>query len=363
MPLVDLNLNKNPFRDVDPSRGSTDLVWAGMTSLKGKIERSYQECLSDDSKQMVLNWGPYGGGKTFSAYYFIKQYLDQPSLTQIYLRSPKDGIKTTKEFIKSVIDDLTFDKIHAHISSLVERHGESVFIQLLTPKATSEFAKAIALIGSNDEPTKQLMNRFLYSGLTKTELRKIGLAKDLQSDSDAVKFLSGLLACYAGEPDIYSGKLVLWLDEMEDIIYYAQKNYRAFSQILRDLFDSFSGNVLIFLNFTLAEGEEQTIEVILGGALWSRITKKIRYVEITEAEALLYVNDLLGTAKIDQRSDSPFTQPILSELIRTIPRNSLTPREINKCFSSVIGYSVRHHAQVIDTSLINGWAGEREEDN
>ena len=338
-------------------------MWAGMTLLKRKIKQCYQDCLSDDSKQIVLNWGPYGGGKTFSSYYFIREYSNQPSLKQIYLRSPNDGNRTTKEFFKSIIDDLTFEGIHEHITSLIETHGENGLFQLLVPKATSEFAKAIVLIGSNEEQTKELMNRFLYSGLTKAELKKLGLAKDIQSDSDVVKFLSGLLACYAGEPDIYNGKLVFWLDEMENIIYYAQKNYKAFSQVLRDLFDSFSGDILVFLNFTLAEGKEQTVEVILGGALWSRITKKIRYIEITEDEALLYVKDLLEIAKINQASTAPFTQPIMSELIRMIPKNSLTPREINKHFSSVIRYAVRHDAQVIDTSLINSWANEFEEDN
>lgn len=363
MSLAHLNLSRNPFKDMTPSRRSPNLVWAGMTSLKRKIEQCYQDCLSDDSKQIVLNWGPYGGGKTFSSYYFIRQNSSQPSLKQIYLRSPTDGNRAPKEFFKSIIDDLTFEGIHEHITSLIEIHGENGLVQLLVSKATSEFAKAIVLMGSNDVQTKELMHRFLYSGLTKSELRKLGLAKDIQSETDVVKFLSGLLSCYAGDPDIYNGKLVFWLDEMENIIYYTQKNYKAFSQVLRDLFDSFSGDMLVFLNFTLAEGEEHTIEVILGGALWSRITKKIRYIEITESEASLYVNDLLEIVKIDLTSTVPFTQPIISELIRMIPRNSLTPREINKYFSSIINYAVRNNAQIIETSLINSWANEFEEDN
>lgn len=362
MSLSQLNLSKNPFKDTT-SRGSSNLVWAGMEYLKSKVDRCYEDCLLDESKQMVLNWGPYGGGKTFSSYYFIKHYSVQPLLKQIYLRSPKDGNRVIKEFFKSVIDDLTFDEIHNHVASLIVIHGENNLTQLLTPKATSEYAKAIVLLGSNDVQTKQLMNRFLYSSLTKTELRKLGLAKDIQSDSDTVRFLSGLLACYAGESEVYDGKLIIWMDEMEDIIYYAQKNYKAFSQVLRDLFDSFSGDVLMFLNFTLAEGEEQTIEVILGGAIWSRITKKIRYAEVTEETAMQYVGELLYASKIDKDISAPFTQSILLQLIRMIPVISLTPREINKYLSSVLNYAVRQNVEIIDVELINTWANEFEQDN
>lgn len=362
MALTDLNLSRNPFKDMTPSRRSSTLIWAGMTTLKRKIVRSYEDFLADGSKQMILNWGPYGGGKTFSAYYFIKEYEPEPSLKHIYLRSPKDGNKITKEFFKGIIDDLRFDVIHEHVRSLIEVHGENELFQLLIPKATSEYAKAICLIGNDNPQIKDLMNRFIYSGLTKTELKGLGLAKDIQSDSDAVKFLSGLLACFAGEPSIYDGKLVLWLDEMEDIIYYAAKNYKAFSQVLRDLYDSFSGNIMIFLNFTLAEGEESTIETILGGAIWSRITKKIRYTEITSDDALLYINDLLASAKINPDNDAPFDPTSSSEIIRMIAANNLTPREINRYFSSIINFALRRDRTAIDTTLLNEWFTEFEED-
>ncbi len=361
MTLTDLNLRHNPFKDMTPRRSSA-LKWAGMATLKRKIDRSYQDFLVEDSKQMILNWGPYGGGKTFSAYYFIKKYESEPSLKHIYLRSPKDGNRTTKEFFKGIVDDLRFDVINQHIRGLIEKHGEDELYQLLIPKATSEYAKAICLIGSDDPRIINLMNRFIYSGLTKTELKGLGLAKDIQSDSDAVKFLSGILACFAGESDIYDGKLVFWLDEMEDIIYYAAKNYKAFSQVLRDLYDSFSSNVMLFLNFTLAEGEESTIETILGGAIWSRITKKIRYTEVTTEDALLYVNDLITSSRLDSAKVAPFDQTISSQIVRMIPTSNLTPREINRFFSSIINFAIRQDRTLIDADLLNEWAAEIEED-
>ncbi|SDL78481.1 hypothetical protein [Siphonobacter aquaeclarae] len=361
MILSDINLSKNPFKDTTPSRTSS-LVWAGLPDLKRKIQQCYDECLEYESTQLVLNWGPYGGGKTFSAYYFMEKYSTNTKITQIYLRSPKDGNKTIKEFQKNIIDWLSFDTICTHISQLILQHGLDQFIQLLTPVASSEFAKAISLMGSGDSSTKQLMNRYIYTGVTKSELKSLGLAKDISSDSDIIKFLSGLFACYAGHSPIYSGKLVLWLDEMEDIIYYPAKIYKAFSQVLRDLSDSFSDNLLMFFNFTLAEGEEQTIEMLLGTALWSRITKKIKYAEITEPAANSYVLELLNNYYINPQNHT-IDPSIISSIVKLIPKNSLTPREINKYFNSFTNYVLRKNINSIDLSVVNSWAEEFSEFN
>jgi hypothetical protein len=362
MDLNEMNLSRNPFKDMTPNRQSVSLTWAGMGLLKRKMESCYDDCLNEESKQMVLNWGPYGGGKTFSAYFFIKKYYHHPSLKHIYLRSPKDGNKTIKELFKGIIDELTFEEIYNQVRLLIDMHSLERVNELLSSKASPEYAKAICLIGSDDIEIKDLMNRFIYSGITKSELKKLGLAKDIQSDSDAIKFLTGILACFAGEPELFNGKMIIWLDEMEDVIYYASKNYKAFSQILRDVYDSFSSNVVVFLNFTLAEGEEQTIETILGGAIWSRITKKIRYNEITDEDALSYVNDLLAEIRIDQNISLPFTVEAILEIISLIPTNNLTPREINRYFNSILKFAIRQNNSNINTNLIASWIDEFEED-
>jgi hypothetical protein len=359
--LQSLNLKYNPYRDITPAFDGPNLIWAEMEDVKSRISKNYEECLNHKAKQIVLNWGPYGGGKTFSAYYFIKQYKDQPNLKHIYLRCPKDGAKATPELFKSIIDSLTFDAIHAHIRSLLAAEGEDSLIDFLSPKASREYAKAICLIGSDDEEIKALMNRFLYAGLTKTELKKLGLAKTLQSDADLIKFLSGIFLCFTEYKAAYDGCVVIWIDEMEDLIYYSPKHYKAFSQVLRDLFDSISKSFLLFMNFTLAENEESTIELILGGAVWSRITKKIRYKPFTIEMGVTYSIELLQHAKINPALDAPMGKPIIDSVVSSIPLNNLTPREINKHFSSLISYAENDDVTIIDQSMLNKWIKENEE--
>lgn len=357
-----LNLSYNPFREITPSKHSQNMVWAEMSDVKARFERLYQECINTDAKQIVLNWGPYGGGKTFSAYYFIKHYQEEEGLTQIYLRNPKDGSKATDEFFKGVIDDLTFDRICDAVSDIIEEIGEVELIRILTPIASREYAKAISLFGKNDDDVRELMNRFLYTGLTKTELKKLGLAKDIQTDTDSIKFLSGIISCFNDERIIANGRLVLWIDEMEDLIYFQPKYYKAYSQILRDLFDSISTGFLVFMNFTLAEGEEGTIEAMLGGALWSRITKRIRFKPFTVENGKVYLSELLQASKIRKSISKPMPQQIVERIIEIIPLNDLTPREINKHAGSLISFALENGVDNIDNALFDIWLEQYTED-
>lgn len=360
--LKSLNLEYNPFKEITPSKDADSLIWAEMADVKTKLEKAYKDCITNNSKQIVLNWGPYGGGKTFSAYYFIKENKAKEGVTQIYLRCPKDGAKSTDELFKSIIDDLSFDKIHYQIKYLLNKHGEEKVLNFLVPKASREYAKAICLIGSEDDDIRDMMNRFLYVGLTKTELKKLGLAKDIQTDTDSIKFIAALLSCFIGDKTISNGRVVLWIDEMEDLIYYSPKHYKIFSQVLRDLFDSISDGFLTFMNFTLAENEESTIELILGGAVWSRINKKIRYKQFTEVNATIYCKELLNYSKINKDDIKPLDDSLINKMLEIIPDSNLTPREINKHFTSLLNFAIENEDKKIDANVFNSWLSEYAED-
>lgn len=360
--LEDLNLRFNPFKNITPTISDQDMVWASMSDVKSKLQRCYDDCINNNSKQIVLNWGQWGGGKTFSAYFFSKEMQNVGHLKHIYVRCPKDGAKAVDEFFTSIIDAITFDSLSDHIQRLIENHGEDALIKYLTPRATKEFAKAITLIGSQDEEIRNTMNRLLFTGLSRAELKKLGLAKDIQTDSDSIRFLAGVLSCFTGDDGLINGRVVIWLDEMEDLIYFTPKNYKSFSQSLRDLFDIMPDRFLFFMNFTLAELEESVIQLMLGDAVWSRVTRKVRYKEFSEDDALQYIEDLLSAAKISAASENPFNTEISRALINNIPINILTPREINKNVKSLLTFAQEKDKTEIDIHVFNDWVRDYAED-
>lgn len=355
--LEELNLKKNPFEDLtaNPLFGSNTaegLTWFGHSELKAKFDEIYENLKLHNPRQVVLNWGPYGGGKTFASYYYLSHELENVKVQQIYVRSPKQGKNGSSELYKSILEFISYRKINAQIKFLLDAMGEDAFFDFINSKIRSEeLTEAIILIGkSADTSSKQLMRRYLNDGLTKSELKEIGLVKNVDSITDNVKLLSGIFHCFIGDKVNYDGRVVLWIDEMEDMIYFSQKEYRSFSQVLRDLMDSMNQHFCLFLNFTLSESDERNIRVLLGEALWSRITKKIRFQELTIDNAKNYCKEALEDVQIEPKENIyyPFEKEALSTLLNNIPEENLTPREINRLFGGAINYALKHDKFIID---------------
>ena len=356
--LKDFKLKENPFQYITPTPGhdGIDTPWAGHKVLKENIEGTYKRLFDNPVRQVVLNWGQYGGGKTFAAYKFLEEWRERIDLHQTYVRSPKQGNSAGKELYKSLIDFISYRKIKSQIQRLINEIGEDGAFEFISNKIRSEeVTEAILRIGSEDEAISKLMRRYVFEGLTKTELKEVDLPKNIDGNTDQVKFLSGIIHCFIGDQERIKGRFVLWIDEMEDMIYYSQKDYRAFSQVLRDLFDSVNQHFLVFLNFTLAEPEEDTIELLLGAALWSRITKKIRFKELSNDEALEYCADLISHYHIENGLSSymPFSEDLINGIIRIIPSNSLTPREINRYCGEILNFAMENDHEEVTLNTVN----------
>jgi hypothetical protein len=73
-----------------------------------------------------------------------------------------------------------------------------------------------------------------------------------------------------------------------------------------------------------------TIELILGGAVWSRIGKKIRCKQCSETNDFTCCNEHIKHSKINKIESKPFDDEIHNKIIEIISSNNLMPREINK---------------------------------
>jgi len=364
-----LNLRENPFKSITPDPNNFNIensLWAGLDDVKEKLVEIYESFGSDDAMRITLNWGPWGGGKTYAAYYFVyNPKFNEQNYTQIYVRSPKDGSSSVNQLYRSIIDYMSFSRIKLQVNTLLEKIGDKALFDLINQKINSEeYSKAIILVGSKDTDIESIMHRYLYSNVTNTELKKVGLARTIDTEIDKIKVLSGLFHCFIGNETETTGKLVLWIDELEDLIYYSAKHYKIFSQALRDLADTMNENFGLFLNFTLAEPEQDTIELILGSALWSRITNKIRFSDLDFENAKKYVKDLINFYQIEKKDNfEPFSEETIELLIKIVETIELTPREINKVFNNIFTYSQKNGYEIINKPVYDEWYEkfEREE--
>lgn len=359
-------LKQNPFT-INPPQSPEMVVWAGLPRLKAQFEELFMELVTTSPTQVVLNWGPIGGGKTHAALYFSLPERwplvegEQTKTSQIiYVRTPKDPSRAVEIFYRDVIETLRFSRLRAVVRDIVEEHGKQEALKMLEDAVDSEhLGKAIWLLGFESNRAKQLelfqesiesdwsqtLSAYFFSEHTKSDLKKLGLSRSISSAQDRFRIIAGILRCLIGltpEQDLSQhSRVVLWLDEMEDLIYFPTRQYRPFTQGLRDIVDRLPSYFTLMMNFTLASPEAfEDAGVVLGLTLMDRVTRQIYFREPDEKEAFEYVCDLLQAFRTEKPEDwnllptYPFDKETLKGTIGMLPER--TPREINKRCSEII---------------------------
>jgi hypothetical protein len=359
-PMADfstLNLKANPFENITPAvaTDSRHLVWAGAEGIKKNLEKAYRDFAN--ARLVVLNWGQWGGGKTFASYFFAQE---NPDITHIYVRLSKDGATAIPLFFKDVLDALDLEVVKETVKKFQESLGRDAALKFLKQHLRSnEFAESVLALANDDDTKSRLAKNHLFGLATKTDLKKLGLSRAIQSDSDYIRVLSGILLCFTGT-DKHVGKVALWIDEMEDLLYFNSKQAVSFTQSLRDLVDVLPEHFLLAMNFSLATNEQDDVKIFLRDALWSRVNRKIHFLQLSLDEAMLYCKDLLNAFQIQQGGYAPFEEEALKTLIgEKIPNEKeRTPREINKLCSSVLNYAKEKQMSKIDRNAIISWINE-----
>jgi hypothetical protein len=197
---------------------------------------------------------------------------------------------------------------------------------------------------------QRLLEAYFFSQYTKGDLRYLGLSRGIDNSQDRFHILGGILQCLVGfaptEVIERHSRVILWIDEMENLIYFTSRQYLPFTQGLRDLIDHLPAYFTLLMNFTLAAPEAfEDATVVLGDALMDRISHQVYFGEPDEGEAYEYVCDLLrlfrtvDPASLGQPATYPFAEDVLRFLIAALPTR--TPRDLNQRFSDVAGKALQ----------------------
>lgn len=358
MDFASINLNFNPFEALTPSP-EQELFWAGMEKQKEEIISAYQESIQFSHRKVVLNWGPVGGGKTHAAYFFEKSLPEEIEkdkiLPSVYVRMPHEGRNANIFLIQNIFDSLTIRRAKEELERVLKEEGEKKLFEKIYGKIKSEtFTEAIIFFGKETTP-KHLLKRFIFDGFSASELKKLNIARSLKNDEDYTMFLAGIIIAITSSKD--QKRLVLWVDEMENMVYYSSQQFKVVAQMFRDLIDRVNERLLVFFNFTLAENEEDTVRLLMGDALWSRVNKTIRFQNMSISEAEQYCKEAITFAQIKKEDYKPFNEESIKCILDTIPEIDLIPREINRKFDKVIRFALDQKIDKINKELVSKWIG------
>lgn len=366
-------LRHNPFADTPPRRPE-EAVWAGLPQLKKQFETLFVQALATPATQVALNWGAWGSGKTHAAMYFgLKERLwplvQEPRVKDaclVYVRTPKEPSHADQDLYRDIIEALRFGNLRKLIRDLIAGRGQEEALRLLQDSASSEpLGKAIWLLGLepkkgsrqltlfDQEPSEernQLLESYFFSTCTRRDLKELGLSRGIDNAQDRFRVLGTLLQCIIGfappEQVDQHTRLILWIDELEDLIYFQSRQYRPFTQGLRDLTDRLPHYLTLSMNFTLVTGVYEDAKVVLGDALTSRITHQVYFQPLTTEDAREYILELMHYYRSEDPSNKglpatyPFTEDALRALIEMLPPLGRTPRDLNKRCSQVVSQAL-----------------------
>ena len=365
-----LFLNGNPF-DISPPRDAEIVIWAGMTKLKQRFNEIFQEAAFSSATQVVLNRGPYGGGKTHASLYFGIEDNLPPQVTQetrvysISIRLPKEVGNPAQGFYVDFLEKLGMTRVQEIIHNVVTGLSEAEALQFLHKVLESEeLARAFWLFGTDDTSEKQtLLRAYFLEGCTKTNLRKLGIARNISKAQDRFRVIAGVLQCLigfdTGSNSSPHSRVCLWIDEMEDMIYFTSAQFRMLSQGFREIIDLLPNFFTLFLNMSLAEPEEyDDFETLLGRAVIDRITNSIYFSELEIDESVQYVSELINNPRYRDKplpdnlpQTYPFEVQALEMLVEGLEKR--TPRDINKRCHNAINHAFHDEHFAAGKSIID----------
>ena len=341
-----VTLRQNPFM-VNPPTDPKQAIWAGLEELRGEFKSVFREAKASAPTQVVLCRGSIGGGKTHASLFFgSNENIPEtsPSVQDIEVlrvQTPTETGNPARDFYLDVIEQIRLERIGEAVKKNVESVGRDVVERNLRQTVVSgDFVNALLKLyeASPISPgAGSPLSAYFLGKCTTTELRKLGLNRNIEKTQDYFRVLAGVFRCLAGLSDSTDvtehNRFFLWIDEMENFIYFTPPQYRPFGQGLRELVDRLPYFFTLFMNFTLTSPEEyEEIELILGGYLTDRITRQIFFHEMKDQEKMLqYVRELLShyrTAEKPKTPYFPFTEDALKALLSNLQRG--TPRNMNK---------------------------------
>lgn len=359
------HLKTNPFR-MTPATNSEELIWAGFSEVKDKIEKRIKRSIQIPNSTLILNWGEYGSGKTHAARYFNKLSVlrelaatEQPPFS-LDITFPKSK-EPIKDIYIQIIDKLDISALRKQI--IDNSIDVSAVLNLVSDNI---LIRNVVKLMFDDAVPVTTFKSYLYgtSSISKSFVEN-NVQRKLVSDNDYTEFLSTIFSLITYQKKAFSC-VILWIDEFEDISILNSINISNVNNFIRTIIDKTPNNFLIFLNLTQsAMMDVEDLGEYLQDAVKSRIKDRVELSMPTKEELKIYLKDLLNDPlHRDHKINSflPFEEAVVDEVVKDL--GSVSLRRFNEAFSLLLESAIFDDKSTIDISYYNsmrneiiGWKG------
>jgi hypothetical protein len=316
--LEHINMSRWPFTVV-PSEESA-AVWVGRPDAHRLVQRVLRSAARVDSSQLVLLWAEYGAGKTHALKHLRRSSLKTGGVNAIYVVTPQ-GIRSFLDLYRSIVDSLME-------TTLLAEAGRSPVL----PDEHSDVTRAARLMAGGGPPA-ELVGRWLRGDRVPLgQLHPVGISKRIESTSDAILALDGLLAILKN-----LGTVCLLLDEVQELEALSKQKHDECIGGLHKVFDKNTEGLTLVLSFTTAI--QENVGAVIGQALLDRAGTWLTLPSLDRREAVEFVEGLLGKWSLDEtRTPFPFTAGAVAAIVDDLAatHSHLSPRAVVRRFDGIL---------------------------
>lgn len=335
------NLNKEILRSIP----SDQPEWFGFEDEKNRIKNAIIRSLKQNRPYGIILQGAWGAGKTHSAKYFSKRpfgYFAEgdtiyTGIISLYLEGPKVGSPSFTDFYHRVFNAIGFRMLKRKMESVIESGQLQQFDEALYSECNDE--DVVALLRAI--PTNETSSRAVFLAKSNSKQRtEVGIIRDFKTEFEMSLLLRGifLLLSWPLTADDLPSRVLLWVDELENLIYMKEGQIQQFSQHFRHFWDH-ADNVTVVLCFSFSDPTESgTIDGVLTSALVERISDRIIFNYPDSDKTRSYLESMLQSlSSSEERTNNqyyPFTDSGFDQLVGLAVGK--TPRSVNEGILRVI---------------------------
>jgi hypothetical protein len=343
-----LGLRGDPF-PLTPTPES-ETVWAGQQKLKSELDEIFKQATATEIAQFIGLVAPWGAGKTHALGYYSHQAnwprTDLKAISKIRLIAvtlPKSEKQIAEGFFMRVIDKLNWEQLIEQVIAFNKANPKdfsTALSGLLQDNADLLRAFNYLKDPNLDEDTQFIVKSYLFGEASKRERNKLRFVRSGNSVEERYLALNAFLALQTGWKSEKRTRLILWVDEAENLIKLSTSTFDPFTQGLRDVLDiarKLYGCLTVIINFTPeSRNFEGEMYSILGSALYDRLDRKVNIDPMTGEEAKAFVQEALDGYAISKGSRREIFNKEAIAYLPTVLGDAVTPRRINRVCSAIL---------------------------
>jgi len=363
-----LHLKDNPFRVTPPSPRER-IVWAGCKRFKSDLEETIKFSLLTTPSKIVLIHGDWGTGKTHAMRYFSSEETLRILCNKIKIKMPfpinvsLPMSDISRSLYLDIIKSIGIDTLESILKSILSKRREEllkkekIYLNWINSFVNDIYlTRVFSELAFGKDKLKLSAERYLLLNPKSADLDALRVPTRIETFNDMLRTLSGIFNLISLPEESNYSRVILWIDEIENVKNLSGRDLSFLRSFLRDLLDACPSNLLIFLNITLSPGEDVAEYLqYLGDAVVARLFKRIQVPYLTDEEALEYVRELINNpvyrdpedmGEIEKRGNLyfPFDENAVRyviEMLKSRKKTFLAPRWINHALSSALELASR----------------------